>query len=141
MSDAFMRSVLTLTVAMGCIAHAFAADNRPWKMGKVTRADQSKRIKPEIEVWHPSLTHWYTFETNSAIVKATETVPAGVKRRGSVADLDRDPPMAFRVGETVKFAVGEPPPDPKTLRELFVIDRKGKEHILTIDGIMQKAEK
>jgi hypothetical protein len=49
--------------------------------------------------------------------------------------LNRDPAMVFRLGEAVRFAIGDEPPGPKTPRELFVIGRKGKEHILTIDEI------
>lgn len=48
--------------------------------------------------------------------------------------------MAFQIGEKVKVAIGEPPLDPKAPRELFVIDRKGREHILTVDRITLKTE-
>jgi hypothetical protein len=136
-----LRSLLLISVI--CVrwsAGAFAADNRPWQVGKIIRAEQPQRAKPEIEVWNPSLTHWYAIESDSVIIKATETVPEGVKRRGTSADLDRDPRMAFRVHDVVKFALGEQPPDPKAPRELFVLDRKGREHTLTVDEIAPKGK-
>lgn len=113
--------------------------SRDWQSGKITRAGQPKRSKPEpYEVWNPWLTHWYTVETNSAIIKATEMVPAGVRRQGTRADLDRDPAMAFAAGESVRFALQDQPPDPKKKRELYILDRKGKQHTLTVDEIVPR---
>lgn len=115
------------------------ANGRVWQSGKITRAEQPERRKPEpYEVWNPLLTHWYTLETPSATIKATEMVPSGVKRQpGAVSgDVDRAPAMAFRVGETVRFSVQERLTHPNAQRELYVLDRKGKEHTLTVDVIV-----
>lgn len=111
-----------------------------WKTGKIVRAEQPKRKKPEpYEVWNPALTHWYTLETPSETIKATETVPAGAKWGPGTTSggVDRDPPMAFSVGQTVKFSLHDQPPDSSRKRELYVLDRKGKKHILTVDSVAQ----
>jgi hypothetical protein len=120
------------------LAEVAFSQQRDWQTGKITRAEEPKRRKPEPEVWNPSLTHWYTIETKSEIIRATEMVPAGVKR--SPLGVDREPPLSFGMGQDVKFSLQTPPPtDPKKARELYVLDRKGKEHVLTVDQIVPKA--
>ena len=105
--------------------------------GEVTRAEEPERSKSEHEVWNPSLTHWYTIETKTELIRVTEMVPAGVKR--NPLGVDRDPPLSFGMGQEVKFSLQTPPPtDPKKARELFLLDRKGKEHVLSVDQIVPK---
>lgn len=133
-----MRPILMMSVAVCCVVRAVAANHGAWQTATITSATEPQHSRAEIEVWNPWLTHWYTIETDSEIVKATEMVPAGVKRRGTAADAQRRPPMSFRAGETVTVALGEPPLDSKARRTLFAIDRKGKEHILTVDAILAK---
>ncbi len=118
---------------------ALAQTGSSWESGKIIRAEQPERKKPEpYEVWNPMLTHWYTIEGPSVTIRATEMVPAGVKRRAGTlsGDADRNPPMAFQAGETVRFRLQAPPPDPKKKREVHVVDRKGKTHILTVDELV-----
>ena len=43
------------------------------------------------------------------------------------------------MGQEVKFSLQTPPPtDPKKARELFLLDRKGKEHVLSVDQSVPK---
>jgi hypothetical protein len=132
-----MRPVALLIFALSLPSVVPASAQPVWQSGKIVRAEQPERRKPEpYEVWNPWLTHWYTIDTGSAVIKATEMVPSGVRRQGTRADLDRDPPMAFRAGESVRFTLQDPPPGPKKKRELYVLDRKGKQHTLTVDTIV-----
>ena len=122
-------TIRLFVLALAIKVCALAADGRSWQTGKVARAEQSKRDKPNHEIWNPWLTHWYTIENASQLIEATEMVPPRTRGRAPGT------PMSFGVGETVKFAIGEVPADSSTPRSLFVVDRKGKEHILTIDQI------
>jgi hypothetical protein len=66
-------------------------------------------------------------------------VPAGVKR--NPLGVDRDPPLSFGTGQEVKFSIQTPPPtDPKNARELYVLDRTGKEHVLTVNQIVPRIQ-
>jgi hypothetical protein len=130
------RLLLALSILLP-LAEAAFSQRRDWQTGKITRAEEPKRRKPELEVWNPWLTHWYTIETKSELIRATEMVPAGVKRNPS--GVDRDPPMSFAMGQEVRFSLQIPPlADRKKPRELYLLDRKGKGHILTVDQIVPK---
>lgn len=134
-----MRPAALLAFVLSVLSFVPAPAQRVWQTGKITRAEQPERRKPEpYEVWNPWLTHWYTIDTGSVAIKATEMVPWGVRRQGTRGDVDRDPPMAFRTGESVRFALQDPPPDPKKKRELYLLDRNGKQHTLTVDKIVPR---
>lgn len=130
------RLLLALSIIL-LLGEAAFSQQRDWQTGKITRAEEPKRRKPELEVWNPWLTHWYTIETESELIRATEMVPAGVKL--DPLGVDRDPPMSFAMGQEVKFSVQIPPSaDRKKPSELYVLDRKGKGHSLTVDQIVPK---
>jgi hypothetical protein len=131
------RLLLALAMLLLLVEAAFSDQQREWQTGKITRAEEPKRRKPEHEVWNPWLAHWYTIETKSELIRATEMVPARVKREP--LGVDREPPMSFGMGQEVRVSLQTPPPtDRGKPRELYVRDRKGKEHVLTVDQIVPR---
>lgn len=120
-----------------CFASATVAlaKRRPHpQTGRIVRAEVAPR--PYVNGW---FAHWYTIKTSSGVISFTQMVsprghlPPGWP--GSALPRQAGPDLSFRVGEEVRFAIQYGPLEPNKPREIYVLDREGKEHLLTIDEI------
>ena len=122
-------------VLLGCCAVFFVAaasnDQRHWQSGKIVRFERAPTHTPlEWRDIHPWLPDSYTIATETQVLRATEMLFVRVTSRG---ELLVSPP-SFVIGQAVKVAIQDPPPRPPKLRELYVVGKDGKIHILTLDA-------
>lgn len=125
--------MLVLTLVLFALP-ASAKDARAWQTAKIVTAEQPKMVVPG--GWNPKVTHYYTIETKSERIQATEMVPVVSRKTGPTIGPQVSPVLSFQVGQEVKIAFEEPAKS-KTRStgkpDLYVLDSKRKEHILTIE--------